>query len=160
MANKLNMELMGKAEVGLIMGQNPQAMALELAEEFDMAERTIWTYFRRIRERWQKEEVEQRPERRAHFRAMLMQNFRLSMATDNPMAGAATLRVLAKFDGHESPIEIKVSGALDIKAMSPMERRAEIQRLLAMRAEHLDGRQAGPALMPATIDVEGVEDGE
>ncbi len=132
---RLNLELMNKAELGLVQGENPRGLASRLALEFQMTERTVWRYFRKIRERWASEEVEHREQRRQHFRAMIMANFRLAMATSNPMAGAATLRVLAKLDGLEVPAKLKIAGSFDVRSMSPTERRSEIDRLIALRAQ-------------------------
>jgi len=146
MAGKLNMELMGKAELALVRGENPHAVAQALAVEFDMTERTVWRYFRLVRERWATEEEELRPKRREQFRAMVMENFRLAMDDANPMAGAATLRVLAKLDGLEAPGKLEITTAYDVRSMSPLERQAEIERLLLVRAAHLDGRLATPML--------------
>lgn len=133
--SKLNTELLNQAEMGLVRGTHPTFLAEVLAKEFDLTIRTVERYFRMVRERWTREEVEQRPQRRAQFRAMVMANFSLAHAEGNAMAGAATLRVLAKLDGLEAPSEIKITGALDIKAMSPRERQDEIERLLEIRAK-------------------------
>jgi len=143
--NRKDPKLLEQAELAMVMGQETVA-APRLAEEFGVTERTVWRYYKAVRERWATEEAERRPQRREEFRAMIMQNLRVAWAVANPMAGAATLRVLAKLDGLEAPSEIKITGGLDIKAMSPMERQAEIERLLAIRAVALDGRRTTPLL--------------
>ncbi len=102
-----NLELVNKAEFGLVQGENPRGLASRLAFEFQMTERTVWRYFRKVRERWRTEELEQREQRRQHFRAMIMANFRLAQDSKNPFctslarAGveAATIQKLA---GHKS----------------------------------------------------------
>lgn len=149
-ANKMNTDLLARAELALLRGQ-PSLAADELADEFGVTVRTVERYFRRIRERWATEEEERRPERRQEFRALCMENLRVAWDTRNAMAGAATLRVLAKLDGLEAPAEIHVSMALDVKAMTPQQRRTEIDRLIRQRAEALDGTLAGvPRLAPGT----------
>jgi hypothetical protein len=133
--SKLNTELLGEAELGLVQGMHPTILGELLAKKHDLTIRTVERYFRLVRERWATEEVAQRPARREQFRAMVMANFALAHATANPMAGAATLRVLAKLDGLEAPTEVKVTGGIDIRAMSPRERQDEIDRLLELRAK-------------------------
>ena len=128
------MKLMADAELGLVEGRNPQALAEQLAEDHSMTVRTVERYFRLIRERWKTEEEELRPGRRAQFRAMIMENLRLAWATANPIAGAATLRILAKLDGLEEPTKVEITGGIDVRAMAPHERRDAIDELIAKRA--------------------------
>lgn len=143
-------ELLAKVEVYLVLGKANRKLA-ELAEEYKVTERTIQRYMRSVRERWLKEEEEHRPMRRAEFRAMIRNNLEIAWATGNAMAGAATLRVLAKLDGLEAPCKLEISGVLDVRAMSPLDRQAEIERLLKRRADALDGRRATPLLPPAPV---------
>lgn len=133
--SKLNTELLGQAELGLVQGEHPTILSERLAILHGLTIRTVERYFRLVRERWATEEASQRPARREQFRAMVMANFALAHATANPMAGAATLRVLAKLDGLEAPSELKITGGIDIRALSPRERRDEIERLLEIRSK-------------------------
>jgi hypothetical protein len=133
--SRLNTKLLEEAEVGLVQGLNPTVLSEVLAKENDVTIRTVERYFRLVRERWATEEIEQRPQRREQFRAMIMANWQLAYVTQNPMAGAATLRVLAKLDGLEAPSEIKITGAIDVRALSPKERRDKIEELLELRAK-------------------------
>jgi len=140
--SKLNTQLLVQAELGMICGEHPTALGERLAVAHDVTIRTVARYFRMIRERWAKEESELRPARREEFRAMVKANFAMAFATENAGAGAATLRLLARLDGLEAPLEVKINGGLDVRALSPKERRDEIERLLEIRAS------AGKALTP------------
>jgi len=140
--SKLNTAMLAEAELGMIQGLNPVVLGEMLAKAHDVTIRTVERYFRLVRERWASEERELRPGRREEFRAMVKANFALSYATANAGAGAATLRLLARLDGLEAPLEVKFSGGLDVRALSPKERRDEIERLLEIRAS------AGKALLP------------
>jgi hypothetical protein len=131
--SKLNTDLLAQAELGMVQGMNPVVLGERLALAHDVTFRTVARYFRLIRERWASEEIDLRPARRAEFRAMVKANFALAYATDNASAGASTLRLLARLDGLEAPMEIKLTGSVDVRALSPMERKDEIERLLALR---------------------------
>ena len=125
----------------------------ELAEEYSVTERTVWRYIADVEKKWASEEEERRPQRRAHFRQLLMRNLRVAWADGNSIGGAATLRILQKLDGLEQPAKLEITGKLDIRGMSPAERDAEIQQLLKERAEHLDGRRAPPMIEAVAVEV-------
>ncbi len=142
---KKNVAMLAAVEEALVRGLGFGRIASQICAEFRVTDRTVCRYISAVRERWMREEEELRPERRAHFRAMLMANFRLSLNSENPTAGAATLRVLAKFDGLEAPARVVVAGSFDVRAMSPMERQAEIDRLIALRAQAMrEAREQDP----------------
>ena len=150
---KRNLKLMVAVEEGLIRGEPSTQLVTRLAAKFKLVERTIWTYVKRVYERWAKEEEELRPMRRAQFRQMVMENFRLSLDSGEPGAGASTLRLLAKLDGLEAPSKVEITGQLNVKALDPIERRKKIEILMAKRAEALDGTCAPDMLQLG----EGVE---
>ena len=139
-----DLQMLSVCEEALILGKHRECQAMLIASGA-ASQRTVSRYFRSIRDRWAQEEVELRGERRGEFRARLQASFNVSMETKNGMAMAAVMRSWAKFDGMEVPLEIRVSGGIDVKAMSPTERSREIDRLIALRSA---------ALGPKVIDVE------
>lgn len=154
-----NLELLAKLEVYMVLGSANRRLS-ELAKDYSLTERTVQRYMRCIRERWMREEEEHRPQRRAEFRAMIRNNLEIAWATANSIGGAATLRLLAKLDGLEAPCKIEISGAVDVRAMSPLDRQAEIERLLKRRADALDGRRTTPLLPPAPAKPNGRGNGK
>ena len=97
--------------------------------------RTIDRYLKSIRERWAKEEIELRPERRQELRQKLQATFLKAYLEGGPSMGAAVrcLAIQAKIDGLEAPQEINVNQTIDIKSMSPEQRNARLRELYAKR---------------------------
>lgn len=108
-------------------------MLPRLAKEYGVTERTVERYYREIRELWKTEEKERRPERREEFRQALRYAYQRADDLGEPGAMVAALKVWAKLDGLEEPGKLDVSVSVDIRAMTPQQRQAEIDRLIAMR---------------------------
>lgn len=136
-----NRELLVECEESLVDGTSDQSLPI-LAEKYNVAESTVSRYYKFIHDRWATEEREQRPQRREHFRAMAMDAYRLAKTTKNALAAAAVLRLLAKLDGLEAPVRVALSVTVDIRAMAPEERHAEIERLWELRKMALAQRGA------------------
>lgn len=119
--------------------------------KFAVCEATVARYCTAVRKRWAEEEEEFRPERRAELRAMIRDAWRMARQNNQGMALAALTRALMRFDGLESPakVEVSVNGQVDVRALTPSERREEIDRLIALRREAMDGTAAGPPRLPA-----------
>ena len=133
----LNRELWTACEDAMVKGVAWQVRDA-LADEQAVAKSTVDKYYRLIREKWATEEEELRPMRRQEFRARVLDTYRLAHQTGNAMAAAATLRVMAKLDGLEAPAKVEITGSIDVRAMTPLQRQEEIERLIAVRAEALD----------------------
>lgn len=131
-------ELMRQCELAMIRGETTAAVE-RIARDNNLTERTVWEYMRQVRQRWREEEQELRPERREHFRQMIMETFRTAQDSGNAMAMAAALKVAARLDGLEEPQRVEVTAQVDVLAMTPAQRQAEIDRLLRQRAQALDG---------------------
>ena len=123
----------------------------EHKDGFACSLRTLKRYRAEIVARWQTEEVELRPQRRAEFRQILRVGYRDSMVHRQYIAAAAFAKIMAKLDGLEAPARLDVNIGIEVRAMTPLQRQQEINELLARRAIAIDGTQAGPlqALPPA-----------
>lgn len=152
-----NQQALDLVEELLVQGMMHGRICERVAKACSMAPSTIRDYITHVRRNWREMEAERREDRRSEFRAMAMENWRQSIAQQNASAGAATLKILAKLDGLEAPAEIRVTGAVDVRALAPMERQAEIERLIAARALHLS--EGGGELIDTTAEaVEGDEE--
>lgn len=116
----------------------------EHKDGFNCSLRTLKRYRAEIVARWQTEEVELRPQRRAEFRQILRVGYRDSMVHRQYIAAAQFAKILAKLDGLEAPGRLDVNIGIAVRAMTPLQRREEIDELLARRAVAIDGTQAGP----------------
>lgn len=112
------------------------------------SEATVRAWRAEVFARWAKEDVELRPARRDMMRQQLMMLFRSNYQASLDTQGkpgttmAAVLsraectkiaKLSCQLDGLLAPTVVKVDGAVDPLAMSPSERRAEIDELLAKR---------------------------
>lgn len=99
--------------------------------------RTIDRIIRRVKDRWAREEVELRGERRQELRQKLQATFLKAYGEGGPAMGAAVrcLQLEAKLNGLEAPQKIEINGQINIKAMSPDQRRARMTELWAIRQE-------------------------
>lgn len=98
--------------------------------------RTIARLIARLKERWSREEVEMRPQRRQELRQKIQATFLKAYGEGGPSMGAAVrcLALQAKVDGLEAPQKIEAMvGHVDIKAMSPDQRRDRVAELWALR---------------------------
>lgn len=119
-------------------------VAILSAEGFTESEHTAKNWRKEVMRRWAAEESELRPARKDQWRARLehLYNRLLEQAEAAPMGFAKTqlyaeairvAKVAIVMDGVASPIVHKHEGSLDVASMSPMERDAEIAKLLAKR---------------------------
>ena len=140
-----NPELLAVVERQMVMGLTVPECLSEIEDDGELrcTERTLKRYRADIRQRWDTEEVELRPQRRAEFRAMVRFGFRDSIASRQHIAAAQFAKILAKLDGLEAPARLDINIGISVRAMTPMQREAEIMELLAKRREALDGTRAG-----------------
>lgn len=103
------------------------------------SERTIQRYMQRIRKRWAEESEKTRPERRAELERKLDATFLKAYLEGGASLGSAVrcLTQMAKMHGLDAAQKIEITGQLDIKAMSPIERRARISELWELRQRSL-----------------------
>lgn len=119
--------------------------------EFGCDERTVTRAIARVRERWMQAEASTVAERRAKFRAELEHAWAKALAAGDYRAIAVMARTRADIEGIKTPKEHKHSGTVNhrpVAAMSPQERRRELEILLAKRAAELGGKPM-PVLPPA-----------
>lgn len=116
------------------------------------SQRTTDGWISEVREKMMAREVDVRPIRRMMRRAQLEARYAILLAdidearqlpnsASKHMAiamlsrsAAALEQLMIKIDGLEGPIKIEMAGAVDIRTMSPDQRRERIEVLLAKRA--------------------------
>ncbi len=139
-----------RTEQLILRGYRTQEILKVLAEEnYTESIRTVYQWQQEVYRRWTEEDVEQRPARRDMWRARLEARYRMMLEDlDDPSMGMkglpraklydamAKVELLAiKLDGLDAPLRIEHSGTVDIRAMSPVQRRERIEELLKMRAQ-------------------------
>jgi len=122
-------------ELRLIRGERVTDFWREVAEEFGISRYTVREWATLVRKQWATEEERYRPERRAQHRQRLQYSWNQSLDAGDYRAAATVLQTWQKFDGLDSPTKVEhtVSGHVDVRAMTPLERQAEIDRLQAKR---------------------------
>jgi hypothetical protein len=125
-----------------------QCIEIVIADGRTDNEDTVRRWRAEVFARWTKEDIELRPARRDMMRQQLMMLFRASYQASTDTEGrplttmAATLsraectkiaKLSCQLDGLLAPTVVKVDAAVDPLSMSPSERRAEIDELLAKR---------------------------
>ena len=120
--------MLDEIERGMAQGVPYRELVAACKGKWGVGHATVGRYCASIRKRWQQEEEELRPARRVELRALLMDAWGVARKGKQGMALAALARVLAKFDGLEAPTQVQVAicGQIDVRAMTPSERRAEI----------------------------------
>ena len=163
-----NPELLAVVERQMVMGLTVPECLSEIEDDGELrcTERTLKRYRADIRQRWDTEEVELRPQRRAEFRAMVRFGFRDSIASRQHIAAAQFAKILAKLDGLEAPARLDINIGISVRAMTPMQREkiasgircialcwcigraevAEIDEINILRASHLAMKQAAAKL--------------
>lgn len=119
------------------------------------SQRTVDGWISEVRTRMMQTEIEHRPIRRHIRRAQLEARYSILLEDINEArtlpnsaskhmaiamlarATAALEQLMIKIDGLEGPIKIEMSGEIDIRTMSPDQRRERIDQLLAKRAAAL-----------------------
>jgi len=146
-----NPDMLDAVERAMARGVSFRDILAACEAKWHVSEATVARYCSHIRKRWAREEEELRPERRAEFRAMLRDAWQMARENKQGMALASLARVLASLDGLNQPaqLQVAIAGQVDIRAMTPGERREEIDRLIALRREAMDGTAAGPPQLPA-----------
>lgn len=110
-----------------------ESLGLLREEGFTCSLRTLERYRKAVRDRWQQEEVELRPERRAELRAMVRSGYRGAVEAGQYFAAAKFAALLAKMDGLEAPVRVELDAVVSVAALSPVQRQREIAGLLARR---------------------------
>lgn len=136
---------MGRVEEMMVAAKPWSKIVAALAVEFpDNDEDTFKRWKAAVVKRWAAEDAEMRPARKDLWRARLddLYGSLLEQARDARSDYARTLyfgeavkvaKLAIDLDGLSTPIAIKHEGRLDVAAMSPSEREAEIKMLLAKR---------------------------
>lgn len=105
----------------------------ECARLFDVSETTVYEWSREIHRRWEEAASRENPHRRAIYRARLdaLYHRAWEMADLNVCEKVAKLQ--AKLDGLDAPVKIQLSGVVAVAALTPQQRRAEIDEMLERR---------------------------
>lgn len=144
---------LAKIEECMLKGMRRQAILAEMAElGATESMRTVDDWIAEVRTRLIEADVEMRDFRRNMRRAQMDARYQMALAdlaearTLPPSASKAMAmamlhravtsceQLLMKIDGLEGPIKIEHSGTIDVRAMSPDQRRERIEELIAKRA--------------------------
>jgi len=117
-------------------GRTKTSIAQEATAVYRVTDRTVWEYFAKIQGTWRDRSAASLEDRRAEYLAKIGADIRDARADRNHSAIAQLRKCEAKVSGVEAPREIKVTGGLrPIEAMTPEERRAELEELRQRREE-------------------------
>ena len=146
MVRSKNQALLDFVEEALVLGCRTGEITflVEDSERLEtVTERTISRYITAIRERWATEELELRPQRRQELRRRAEMTFRKAYTEGGKSLGTAAtcLKILQEMDGLKAPQKIEVNGQINVKAMSPDQRRTRVAELWAIRQKAIaEGR--------------------
>jgi hypothetical protein len=128
------------------------AIVEDLTKRFDVGPPTIHKWSKEIRDRWESEEVEQRPQRKAIYRARLDALYSRAWREGDLLICVQTAKLQGLLDGLNAPIRVQHSGVVEVAALTPDQRRKEIELLLERR------RLAAPK--PRMIEAQASEKGQ
>lgn len=131
-----------KVEEWLAAGQTYGVVVESAQTTFGVSHRTAERDIAQVYHRWETEEKDERPARRARMRAELWQRYwaAVGSASDSHMhlSSAKILERLCKLDGLDAPDKLSVhhsdTTGDKLAAMTPAEREKRIAELLAKRA--------------------------
>lgn len=133
----------------MMQAYSPREIFLKLAEDgYTESEKTAQDWRLAIQKRWAQEDAEQRPARKDAWRRRIEECYRRllehaeettsEIARASFFAEATKLTKLALImDGLTAPVKVEHSGSVDVNALQPHEREAEIAALLRKREEAL-----------------------
>ena len=113
----------------------PRIVARLIEGGYTTSEHTIKDWRKEIRRRWAVQDAEEKPHRRDEHRELLKTLYHQSFATGDYRCAEKVARQLMILDGLNVPQQINLSGAVDVNAMTPQQRDAEIDQLLKKRQE-------------------------
>lgn len=117
-----------------------------LSAQYDRLPETIKDWMREVRRRWALADSEEKPHRRDEHREMLRDLYRACYVTEDYKTCERVARQLMVLDGLHAPTQINLTTQdKPALAMTPEERSAEIEALLAKRALALKGLPAVPS---------------
>lgn len=111
----------------------PQIVARAISGGLCTSEETVKNWRKEIRRRWAEQDAEEKPNRRDEHREMLRSLYGISFKTADYRNCEKIARQLMILDGLHVPIQVNHTGSIDIAAMSPQQRQAEIDELLKRR---------------------------
>jgi hypothetical protein len=130
-------------------------------KKFKCSDRTVMTAIARVRQKWRTAEQSTVEERRAKFRAELEYAWKRALVEGDYRAIAVMAKVRADVEGIKAPKKVEHGGTVNLRpvaAMSPEERRREIEILLAKRAGAVPPANPAPALPPGSPDAIDISD--
>lgn len=131
---RLNEQLWRDVELLLIERWPTSHIAEKMAEDHDVAPRTVYTYIAKIRDAWRDASAATLEERRAQFEAELLRDAAEARRSGDYKAVSSFARVRADVAGLRAPRKIEISGEITpVQALNPEQRQAEIDRLLSKR---------------------------
>lgn len=129
-----------------------QAIVEDLTQRFDVGQPTIHKWSKEIRDRWEVEEAELRPQRKAMYRARLDALYSRAWRQGDLDICVKVAKLHGDLDGLNAPIRVQHSGVVEVAALTPDQRRKEIEALLERR------RLAAPR--PRMIEAQASEKGQ
>jgi hypothetical protein len=131
-----------QVEAWLAAGDSYGAVVAAATKEFGVSVRTAERDIAVVYHRWETEEADERPARRARMRAELWRRYQaaVDVAEDShhQLSAAKILERLCKMDGLDAPEKVAVhhTGTVTerVAAMTPAESEKRIAELLALRA--------------------------
>lgn len=109
------------------------AILEDLTGRFDVGEPTVYKWATEIRDRWAREEEVLRPQRKAVYRARLDALYRRSWVEGDLLICVQVAKLQAGLDGLNAPTRLQISGRVEVSALTPEQRRKEIDALLERR---------------------------
>lgn len=112
-------------------------ISIRLAKEFGVTTRTAWNWMRKITERWVEEGVQVSIQRRRMRVVQLEKIARDAQKARNYSAAIAAFKLISDIEGNNAPQQIEVTqpDRVDPLSLTPQEREARINELLAQRDE-------------------------
>lgn len=127
-------ELYRWVEQRLVARRPAKEIAMEGATKYSVTERTVYAYMARVRAGWAEANQDNIEQRRERFLGQLAVDRELALEAGDFKAVAALAKTQAQVEGVLAPREIRVAdGRRPPEAMSPEERRREIEELRARK---------------------------
>jgi hypothetical protein len=123
---------LSQVEDALLSGRSHTWCMETFAGQWKVSERQVQNYIARVETKWRERSAS--PERREEARERCLMLLRKYSDSEVPGAAGAACKaadMLNKIDGVYAPEKVEHSGGVDLRTMSPQQRQAEIEALLA-----------------------------
>lgn len=136
---------LARVEDLMLQGYSPRDIFARLFDEqYTESEETAAAWRQAVQRKWAAEDAEMRPAYKDRWRARIEKQLRRlnerAENTKSDLAAAAFYSEATKLmklgiivDGAQAPVQVQHTGSVDVAAMSPRDREAEIAELMAKR---------------------------